>query len=127
MIFVDKDNTQVTDPFPAFNMRTLVTKDQGTVSLSVNNVGLKPASGIAPHIHATHEEAIVVLGCSLVFMLGEATRTVGPSNTILAPARIKHNMFNLSGKKGRAITIFPITSPKHTLRCDMPTGNLTCA
>ena len=108
-------------------MRTVATKDQGAVSLSVNDVGLKPDGGIAPHIHTIREEAIVVLECSLAFMLGEETRTVGPGDTILAPARIKHSMFNRSGKKGRAITIFPITCSQHTLRSEIPTGNLTCA
>ena len=114
MPFVGKDNTQVTDPFPGFHMRALATKDNGAVALSVNDVDLDPDGGIPPHIHPTHEEAIVILEGTLEFLLGDETRTVGPGDTILAPAGVKHSMFNRSGKKARAITIFPTTAPQRT-------------
>ena len=114
MPFISKDAATVSDPYPGFHMWALVTKDQGAVALSVNDVDLDPDGGIAPHIHPTQEEAIVVLEGTPEFVLGDETRTLGPGDVLLAPAGVKHSMFNRSGQKARVITIFPTTAPQRT-------------
>lgn len=114
MTFINGEKAPVTQPFPGFQMRALVTKDQGAVSLTVNDVDLEQDGGVAMHIHPNHEEAILVVEGTPVFVLGDETRTLKPGDVCLAPAGVKHDMFNRSEQKAKVVTIFPTTDPQRT-------------
>ena len=114
MPYILRGETTESEPFPGMHTRALVSKDQGSVGLTVSNAALDAGAGVPLHIHPNHEEAILIMEGSVEGVLGDETRTLGPGDVLLAPAGVKHSAINKSGQPARVITIFPTTSPQRT-------------
>lgn len=114
MPYILGDQTVESETFPGMHARALVGKDHGSVSLTVTNNALDTGAGVPLHIHPNHEEAILIMEGSVEGVLGDEVRTLGPGDTLLAPAGVKHSVINKSTQPARVITIFPTTAPQRT-------------
>lgn len=86
--------------------------EQGTQSLRIGEVTLAPNTRVPRHVHANTEEAIVVVEGTLDAILGRERVTVGPGDTILAPAGAVHGFVNRYEAPARIMFIYPIHDPE---------------
>ncbi len=86
--------------------------EQGTQSLRIGEVTLAPNTRVPRHAHANTEEAIVVVEGTLDAVLGRERVTVGPGDTILAPAGAIHGFVNRYEAPARIMYIYPIHDPE---------------
>lgn len=91
---------------------TLVGKDNGGDNLTVVEAGIDPGAGLAPHIHPSYEEAMLVVEGNIEAVLEDETRVLGPGDLLLAPAGVKHTITNQSDKPARVLAIYPATTPE---------------
>jgi len=56
----------------------------------------KPGARATTHIHPDTEEAMVIVEGTLEAVLGDEMVTLGPGDTVLAPAGVKHGFVNHS-------------------------------
>jgi quercetin dioxygenase-like cupin family protein len=96
--------------FPGVNRAVLVDASHGSESLHVGHLTLSPGSSVTTHIHPDTEEAMVIVEGSLEAILGDETVTVGPGDTVLAPAGIKHGFVNRTQEAAKLLAVFPQTS-----------------
>jgi len=73
----------------------------------VREVTLQPGASIPLHTHPTHPECIVILEGEVEGRLADEVRPLGPGNSILAPAGVKHNLVNKGKGPARILAIFP--------------------
>ena len=85
---------------------------QGTQSLKIGEVTIAPNSRVPRHAHANTEEAMVVVEGTLDAVLGRERMTVGPGDTILAPAGAVHGFVNRYDTPARILFIYPIQDPE---------------
>lgn len=95
--------------------RRIVTADTGAVLSSGGDVTIRPGAEIRLHTHDV-EEIIFVHSGQLKATLGDEVRTLGPDNTIVAPAGVFHGLVNTGKTDARIITFFPSTAPKATYK-----------
>ena len=114
MPIIEHSKAAVAEPYPGARSRALVNQDSGAAALTVGELTLAKDGGVPLHIHAGHEEAIMVIEGSVEAVLGDQKVTVGAGNTILAPAGVKHSLHNSASQPARLITIFPTTSVQRT-------------
>ena len=101
--------------FPGVNRAVLVDASRGSESLHVGHLTLSPGSSVTTHIHPDTEEAMVIVEGSLEAILGDETVTVGPGDTVLAPAGIKHGFVNRTQEAAKLLAVFPQTSFERVL------------
>ena len=94
---------------PEFPRATLVGADNGASSLWVGHLEVDPGATITTHIHPDTEEAMVIVEGELEAVLGDEVVTLGPGDTVLAPAGVKHGFVNRSGGKAALLALFPKT------------------
>ena len=93
--------------------RSLVDGTKGAKSLSVAEVTVGPGGRVPNHTHPT-EEAMVVLEGKLEAVLGDGAVEVGPGETVLAPAGIRHGFVNRSRGTAKLMAIFPTSKVERT-------------
>lgn len=86
--------------------------EQGTQFLRIGEVTLAPNTRVPRHAHANTEEAIIVIEGTLDALLGRERVTVGPGDTILAPAGAVHGFVNRYEAPARIMFIYPIHDPE---------------
>jgi quercetin dioxygenase-like cupin family protein len=88
------------------SLRPLVTKDQGAVSLTVQEITIKP--GMAGRLQ-THpvDIAFMMLEGSIQMIVGDEVRTVRSGNTLLAPPGTPYKLINNTWVPARLLMIFP--------------------
>ena len=96
--------------YPGVNRATLVDASQGALSIYIGHLQVTPGSSIATHIHPDTEEAMIIVEGALEAILGDEVVTLGPGDTVLAPAGVKHGFVNRTGENARLIAAFPKTS-----------------
>ena len=101
--------------FPGVNRVVLVDANQGALSLHVGHLTISPGSSVTTHIHPDTEAAMVILEGSLEAILGNETVTVGPGDTLLAPAGVKHGFVNRTQEAAKLLAVFPQTSFERVL------------
>jgi putative monooxygenase len=87
----------------------LVDASHGAKSLFLGHLEVVPGAEITTHIHPDTEEAMVIIEGELEAVLGDEIVTLGPGDTVLAPAGIKHGFVNRSGAKAALLACFPKT------------------
>ena len=92
---------------PGLEVQDLVDAAQGSASLKVGVVTVPPNTRISRHIHPNTEEAIVVLEGKLNVVLGRQRETVGPGQTVLAPAGTTHGFTNPYPEPAKILFVFP--------------------
>jgi len=65
---------------------------------------------VTTHIQPDTEEAMVIVEGQLEAVLGIEVVNLGPGDTVLAPAGVKHGFINRSGAKAVLLASFPKTS-----------------
>ena len=101
--------------FPGVDRAILVDADHGSQSLWVGHLTVPSGMKVTTHIHPDTEEAMVIAEGSLEAILGDEVVTVGPGDTVLAPAGVKHGFVNRSQESATLLAIFPKTSFERVL------------
>ena len=101
--------------YPGITRAALVDASQGSHSLWIGHLTIGAGSRITTHIHPDTEEAMVIVEGNLEALLGDEVVTLGPGDTVLAPAGVKHGFLNRSGDTARIMAIFPTARMERTL------------
>jgi quercetin dioxygenase-like cupin family protein len=102
-------NKQPVAPSEEFSsVRPLVTKAHGAMSLTVQEVTIKP--GLAGPLQ-THpvDIAFMMLEGSIQMIVGDEVRTVRSGSTLLAPPGTPYKLVNNTWVPARLLMIFPAT------------------
>ena len=92
---------------PGLENVRLIDAEHGSESLRVGESTLAPGTRIPTHIHPNTEEAVVVLEGAVEVVLGNQRMTLGPGDSMLAPAGTKHGTQNRSERPAKLISIYP--------------------
>jgi len=106
-----QDNNTRQGSSPGLEVRDIVGAEQGTHALKIGEVTIAPNTRLPRHIHTNTEETMVVLEGTLVAVVGRERKTIGPGDTVLAPAGTTHGFVNPSDEPARILFIFPTHEP----------------
>ena len=95
--------------YPGVDRAVLIDASQGSLSLYIGHLTIGPGARVATHIHPDTEEGMVILEGSLDAILGDEVVALGPGDTVLAPAGVKHGFVNRSGATATLLAAFPKT------------------
>jgi len=112
-IFKKQDNKPREESSSGLNVRDIVDAEQGTHALKIGEVTIAPHTRLPRHIHTNTEEAMVVLEGTLDAVVGRERKSIGPGDTVLAPAGTTHGFVNSSDEAARILFIFPTHAPDH--------------
>ena len=101
--------------YPGVNRAVLVDATQGSQSLWVGHLTIGPGGTVTTHIHPETEEAMVIVEGHLEAILGDEVVNLGPGDTVLAPAGVKHGFVNRSSSTATLLAAFPKTSFQRVL------------
>ena len=88
--------------------RTLVSQEQGAVSLTIKEIELHPGWEGRLHTHPT-DIAIMVTAGAVQFVLGDEVTTVRAGTTILAPPGVPPKLVNNLWIPVRMLVTYPAT------------------
>jgi quercetin dioxygenase-like cupin family protein len=94
--------------------RPLVTKEQGAVSLTIQEITIKPGTEGRLQTHPV-DVAFMMLEGSLQMIVGDEVRTVRSGNTLLAPPGTPYKLINNTWVPARLLMIFPATQLEKTV------------
>ncbi len=110
-IIKKQDNNPRQGSSPGLEVLDIVGDEQGTHALKIGEVTIAPNTRLPRHIHTNTEEAMFVLEGTLDAVVGRERMTIGPGDTVLAPAGTTHGFVNRSNEPARILFIFPIHAP----------------
>ena len=99
--------TRKEESSPGLDSRILVDADQGSQSLKIGELIIAPNTRLPRHIHPNTEEAMIILEGTLDVVLGRDRMTIGPGDTVLAPAGTTHGFVNRYEEPARLLYVFP--------------------
>jgi quercetin dioxygenase-like cupin family protein len=88
------------------SVRPLVSKAHGAVSLTIQEVIMKPGAAGRLQTHPV-DIAIMLLEGSIQMIVGEEMRTVRSGNTLLAPPGVPYKLVNNTWVAARMLMIYP--------------------
>ena len=94
---------------PGVETIRLIDTEPGSASLRVGEATLSPGAQVPTHIHHNTEEAMVVLEGTIDVLVGEERMTLGPGDSMLAPAGAVHGCGNRC--LSTAWALWPCTYP----------------
>tara|TARA_B100000315_G_scaffold255202_1_gene297993 strand:+ start:3676 stop:4029 length:354 start_codon:yes stop_codon:yes gene_type:complete len=97
------------ESYPGVERAVLVNAGRGSKSLLLAHLTIQPGASVSTHIHPDTEEAMMIVEGTLEAVLGDQAVTLGPGDTVLAPAGVKHGFVNRSSAKARLVATFPKT------------------
>ena len=115
MPILRRDKAETTEGYPGVPRAILAGAEQGAQSLWVGHLEVAPGATITTHIHPDTEEAMVIVEGELEAVLGDDVITLGPGDTVLAPAGVKHGFVNRSREKAALLALFPKTEFERVL------------
>ena len=92
---------------PGLETHLLVDAEHGSHSLRIGELTLEPNSRVPRHVHPNTEEAMVILEGTLDALVGKERVTVGPGDSVLAPAGSVHGFVNRYERPATLIFVFP--------------------
>ncbi len=95
--------------YPGVNRAVLADARQGALSLYVAQLTISAGASVTTHIHPDTEEAMVIVEGNLEAIVGDEVVNLGPGDTVLAPAGVKHGFVNRSGATATLLAAFPKT------------------
>ena len=101
--------------YPGVNRAVLVDARNGALSLYIGYLTIGPGGTVTTHIHPDTEEAMVIVEGHLEAILGDEVVNLGPGDTVLAPAGVKHGFVNRSSSTATLVAAFPKTSFQRVL------------
>ena len=102
-------DTPSEEGYPGIKRSVLVDASRGSQSLYIGHLTIGAGLSVTTHIHPDTEEAMVIVDGSLEAILGDQTVTLGPGDTVLAPAGVKHGFVNRSQAPAILLAAFPKT------------------
>ena len=105
-----RSDAKTEEGYPGVPRTILVDANHGAKSLWVGHLEIAPGAQVTTHIHPDTEEAMVIVEGQLEAVLGDEVVNLGPGDTVLAPAGVKHGFINRSGAKAVSLASFPRTS-----------------
>jgi quercetin dioxygenase-like cupin family protein len=96
--------------YPGVTRAVLVDARNGSQSLYITHLTIIPGGTVGTHIHPDTEEAMIIVEGTLEAILGDEIVTLGPGDTVLAPAGVKHGFVNRSQSNAALVAAFPKTS-----------------
>ena len=109
MPILRRADAESSEGYPGIPRAILVGAQHGSESLWVGHLEISPGASVTTHIHPGTEEAMVIVEGELEAILGNDVVTLGPGDTVLAPAGIKHGFVNRSNEKAALLAVFPKT------------------
>lgn len=109
MPIIQFKNAPKEEGYPRVERAVLVDSAQGSKSLWVAQLTIPPGASVHAHLHPNTEEAMIIVQVSLEAILGNQVVTLGPGDTVLAPAGIKHGFINRSSATALLLAAFPTT------------------
>ena len=103
-------DAETEEGYPGIPRTILVDASRGAESLWLGHLEIEPGARVTTHIHPDTEEAMVIVEGTLEALLGDEVVTLGPGDTVLAPAGVKHGFVNRSESKAALLASFPKTS-----------------
>ena len=94
--------------YPGIPRTILVGASHRAKSLWVGHLEIAPVAQVTTHIQPDTEEAMVIVEGQFEAVLGIEVVNLGPGDTALAPAGVKHGFINRSGAK----VVLLASSPK---------------
>jgi len=92
---------------PGLETCLLVSGGQGSQSLHIEEVTVAPNARIPRSINPHTEVAVIVQEGRLDALLGRERITIGPGDTLLAPAGTAHGFLNRYEEPARVLFVFP--------------------
>ena len=93
--------------YPGVDRAVLVDASQGALSVYIGYLTIGAGASVTTHIHPDTEEAMVIVEGNLAAVLGDEVVTLGPGDTVLAPAGVKHGFVNRSSQPAKLLAAFP--------------------
>ena len=115
MPIIHYSDAESEEGYPGVNRAILVDARNGALSLYVGHLVIVPGARVTTHIHPDTEEAMVIVEGNLEAILGDEVVTLGPGDTVLAPAGVKHGFVNRSQSNAALVAAFPKTSFERVL------------
>ena len=109
MPIISRDAAVTEEGYPGVPRTVLVDASHGSRSLWVSHLEVVPGATITTHIHPDTEEAMTIVEGELEAVLGDETVVLGPGDTVLAPAGVKHGFVNRSDSNAALLAMFPKT------------------
>lgn len=109
MPILRKADAETAEGYPGVPRTTLAGPQHGAQSLWLGQLEIAPGAAVTTHIHPDTEEAMVIIHGQLEAILGDETVTLGPGDTVLAPAGVKHGFVNRSDQQAALLAVFPKT------------------
>ena len=106
MPIIDHSARPMPEPVGKRSIRSLVAKEDGAQSLSIQELTVNPGSEGRLHTHPV-DQAIMVTEGSIQMVVGEETRTVRSGSTLLAPPGVPHMLVNNTWVPARMLVICP--------------------
>jgi quercetin dioxygenase-like cupin family protein len=108
MPFISRqDLNQTAAAAPGLTTTVLVDKEHGSQSLHVEEVTVAPNARIPRCVNPHTEVAVIVQQGMLDALLGRERMTIGPGDTVLAPAGTAHGFLNRYNETARVLFVFP--------------------
>jgi len=93
--------------------RSIVSREQGAVSLTIKELELQPGWEGRLHTHPT-DIAIMVTAGAVQIIVGDEIRTVRAGSTLLAPPGVPHKLINELWIPVQLLAIYPTTELETT-------------
>ena len=110
MPIIRYSDAETGEGYPGVTRAILVDDRNGALSLYIGHLTIAPGGSVTTHIHPDTEEAMVIVEGNLEAILGDEVVTLGPGDTVLAPAGVKHGFVNRSQSNAVLVAAFPKTS-----------------
>ena len=115
MPIINRADAPSEEGYPGVERAVLVDANQGAQSLWIGHLEVPPGLRVTTHIHPDTEEAMVIVEGRREAILGDEVVELGPGDTVLAPAGVKHGFVNRSGSTATLLAIFPKTQFERVL------------
>ena len=106
MPVVEHSTVRMSEAVDYHRERTLVSSEQGAVSLTVKDVELQPGWEGRLHTHPT-DIAVMVTGGAIQMEIGDEMHTVRTGFTMVAPPGVPHRLINQLWVPATMLVIYP--------------------
>ncbi len=113
MPVVEHSTVRMSEAVDYHRERTLVSSEQGAVSLTVKDVELQPGWEGRLHTHPT-DIAVMVTGGAIQMEIGDEMHTVRTGFTMVAPPGVPHRLINQLWVPATMLVIYPASELETT-------------
>ncbi len=113
MPVIDHSVQPMPQPTDKRAVRSMVSAEHGSQSLTISELVVQPGSEGRLHAH-DHDEAIMVVEGSIQFIIGDEVRTVRSGYSMLAPPGTPHKLVNNTWVSARMLVTHPTNNIETT-------------